>query len=48
MMYFLLQNHKDYQEGERKLIVEDTYRKNWNRQNRGLLIFLLDQSGSMQ
>jgi hypothetical protein len=27
---------------------EDTYRKNWNRQNRGLLVFLLDQSGSMQ
>lgn len=27
---------------------EDTYRKSWNRQNKGLLIFLLDQSGSMQ
>ncbi len=27
---------------------EDTYKKAWNRQNRGLLIFLLDQSGSMQ
>ena len=27
---------------------EDSYRKNWHRQNRGLLVFLLDQSGSMQ
>ncbi len=27
---------------------EDIYRKSWSRQNRGLLIFLLDQSGSMQ
>ena len=26
----------------------DSYRKSWNRQHRGLLIFLLDQSGSMQ
>lgn len=28
-------------------MTEDTYRKSWNRQQRGLLIFLLDQSGSM-
>lgn len=27
---------------------EDIYRKSWSRQFRGLLIFLLDQSGSMQ
>lgn len=27
---------------------EYSYRKSWNRQYRGLLIFLLDQSGSMQ
>jgi uncharacterized protein YegL len=27
---------------------EDSYRKSWNRQHRGLLIFLLDQSGSMR
>lgn len=26
----------------------NAYRKSWNRQHRGLLIFLLDQSGSMQ
>jgi hypothetical protein len=29
-------------------MLEDSYRKNWHRQNRGLLVFLLDQSGSMQ
>jgi len=27
---------------------EDAYRKSWSRVNRGLLVFLLDQSGSMQ
>ncbi|HJT57794.1 MAG TPA: vWA domain-containing protein [Ktedonobacteraceae bacterium] len=27
---------------------EDTYKRSWSRQSRGLLIFLLDQSGSMQ
>jgi hypothetical protein len=29
-------------------IPEDSYRKSWNRQRRGLLVFLLDQSGSMR